>query len=36
MINAVTPTCLNCRLSDLCLPRGLNATEIETLEIIIN
>ena len=35
MINAVTPTCLNCRLSDLCLPRGLNATEIETLEIII-
>ncbi|MEN9898766.1 MAG: hypothetical protein RLZZ66_2415 [Pseudomonadota bacterium] len=35
MINTITTTCLDCRLSDLCLPHGLDISEIETLEIII-
>ena len=28
-------SCLTCRLSDLCLPFGLQIDEVETLEIII-
>ena len=35
MINTITTTCLDCKLSDLCLPHGLDISEIETLEIII-
>jgi CRP/FNR family transcriptional regulator len=35
MINTITTTCLDCRLSNLCLPHGLDISEIETLEIII-
>lgn len=35
MINTIFTTCLDCRLSDLCLPHGLDISEIETLEIII-
>ncbi len=33
--NSSKMSCLNCRLSDLCLPFGLQITEIEALEIII-
>ncbi len=35
MVNTISTTCVNCRLSDLCLPHGLAASEVETLEIII-
>ena len=33
--NPPNPSCLTCRLSDLCLPFGLQIDEVETLEIII-
>lgn len=35
MIHTLSTTCLTCRLSDLCLPNGLDASEIETLAIMI-